>query len=792
MLYQIPVRVWRKLNLIVRLVAISGVLFVLGGSVLLQTMVDQAVDNRRTTLSEILHSETRDVVQIIGEYAVIGDYASIQQALNKRTKRSDIRSVKWSDQTGKTIRADGHPLRIQAPLWFMRWIDISEFKTTAAVTVGGSAYGSVLLELSRTPSINFLWLTFKQQALTLALSAVIFYTIMILFLWKELIPLQALVKATGKFGEGDHTLRIQPAGAPEISAGIAAFNRMADTIQKLLASTLDKEAHLQAVMNNIDDAIVIMDERHVIESFNQATPRLFANPVHQLTGRPLMWLLDGAWAEIKSTPGDLFPKLEVETHGRRGDGALFPINLRIKPFQLLGRSLFIANIRDITKRRKAEALVAEGRERLEIYQATTEQELRLAHHIFETITSEAARKPAPIELWTRPMGLFNGDLFLHEYSPSGELLVILCDFTGHGLGAAIGAIPVADVFLGMSKKGYGIAEIATEINNKLKRMLPTGHFCAACLISINQAAQGLEIWNGGLPPVLIMDEDRKVMRRVASNKLPLGIASPNEFDARTEIISLQGVLSVFMCSDGLTETRNALDEMLGQTALETMIETAPSTDSWLDGVKSQMIDFMGECALSDDLSLLHIQCDRLCVAPTMDVNPETRISSESPQGGWRIELQLSGEMIKNCTPIPLLMSWLTSLDFSELQRSHIYTILSELINNAVDHGLLRMESGLKTTPNGFENYYAARQKLLEELNHGMLTIELSQKPLDSGKKMILIAVKDTGKGFDFGQVFSQLKDNNKNFGRGIALVDTLSSKVHYKHCGNSVVVEYAA
>lgn len=792
MAHRLPVRVWGKLGLTFRLVVISGVLFVLGGSVLLRTMVEQVVDNRRTTLSESLQSETQDVTQIIGEYAVIGDYASIQQVLSKRAKRTDILLVEWKDQAGKAILADSSVLRVQAPTWFIRWIDIPPFKATAAVRVGGNVYGSVLLELSHAPSINFLWQTFKQQALILGLSMAVFYTIMILYLWNALMPLQALVKGTIKFGEGDHSVRVQPAGAPEISASIAAFNRMADTIQNLLAFSLEKETHLHAVMNSIDDAIIIMDEWHVIESFNQATPRLFANSTDQLHGCHLMSLLEGSWEEKYHTPEDQFQGLETETYGRRGDGALFPINLKIKKLQSQGRFLFMANVRDITNHRKAEALRAQELERLEIYQATTEQELRLAHHVFQTITSENARKPAPIELWTQPMGLFNGDLLLYEYSPSGELRVILCDFMGHGLGAAIGAIPVADVFLGMSKKGYGISDIAAEINNKLKRILPTGHFCAACLISVNQDQQSMEIWNGGLPPILILGKDREIIRRVVSRKLPLGILATKEFDAHTEIISLQGVRSAFVYSDGLVEVHNAQNEMMGQAALEKMIEALPSTNSWLESVKSETIRFLGDCTLGDDLSLLHIRCDTPYASPVVavDPHPETAMGSETVHGSWRIELQLSGDMIKNCTPIPLLMSWLIGLNFSELQRSHIYTILSELINNAVDHGLLRIDSMLKSKPNGFEDYYATRQKLLAELNHGILTVQLSQIQLDHNKKTIQISVKDTGKGFNFGQIFSRLDNNDKSFGRGIALVDSLSNKLHYSNGGNSVVVEY--
>ena len=36
--------------------------------------------------------------------------------------------------------------------------------------------------------------------------------------------------------------------------------------------------------------------------------------------------------------------------------------------------------------------------------------------------------------------------------------VLLGDFTGHGLPAAVGAMPLAEVFYGMTAKGYGLPE----------------------------------------------------------------------------------------------------------------------------------------------------------------------------------------------------------------------------------------------------------------------------------------------------------------------------------------------
>ena len=53
-----------------------------------------------------------------------------------------------------------------------------------------------------------------------------------------------------------------------------------------------------------------------------------------------------------------------------------------------------------------------------------------------------------------PVSIFNGDLLLATRTPSGSLYVMLGDFTGHGLPAAVGAIPVAEVFMGWQRKDF--------------------------------------------------------------------------------------------------------------------------------------------------------------------------------------------------------------------------------------------------------------------------------------------------------------------------------------------------
>ncbi len=138
--------------------------------------------------------------------------------------------------------------------------------------------------------------------------------------------------------------------------------------EQLRASEAWKEAIFQSAL----DGIITVDHEGRITDFNEAAEKIFRRTRGDVLGRQAVTTLvppelrEGQRSEIERhvLAGDsTIVGRRIETLGMRADGTEFPIEMAVTPLEVQGRHLFIAFVRDITDRRRAdEALRASGRQ----------------------------------------------------------------------------------------------------------------------------------------------------------------------------------------------------------------------------------------------------------------------------------------------------------------------------------------------------------------------------------------------------------------------------------------------
>ncbi len=88
-----------------------------------------------------------------------------------------------------------------------------------------------------------------------------------------------------------------------------------------------------------------------------------------------------------------------------------------------------------------------------------QHEEEIAEKIFSGAVITGNVMPEKLKSLMRPAAVFSGDVLLTAYAPNGDLNVLLGDFTGHGLSAALGALPVSETFRAMTVKGFSVDQI---------------------------------------------------------------------------------------------------------------------------------------------------------------------------------------------------------------------------------------------------------------------------------------------------------------------------------------------
>lgn len=135
------------------------------------------------------------------------------------------------------------------------------------------------------------------------------------------------------------------------------------TTQDLLA----REAHLQSILDTVPEAMVVIDEQGIIQSFSTTAERLFGYSTADAIGQNVKILMPAPYCE--SHDGYITRYLQTGERriigisrivvGQHKDGSTFPIELAVGEMKSGDRRFFTGFIRDLTERQKIEARLQE-------------------------------------------------------------------------------------------------------------------------------------------------------------------------------------------------------------------------------------------------------------------------------------------------------------------------------------------------------------------------------------------------------------------------------------------------
>ena len=185
-----------------------------------------------------------------------------------------------------------------------------------------------------------------------------------------------------------------------VIAGGESFQRSRREAIAVNRDLAAREAHLSSILDTVPDAMIVIDEQGVMQSFSATAERLFGWAGDEVIGQNVKILMPAPHREAH----DGYLERYYRTHerriigigrvvvGQRKDGSTFPMELAVGEMRTEGGRFFTGFVRDLTERQETEARLQELRSELVHISRLTalgEMASTLAHELNQPLSAIA-------------------------------------------------------------------------------------------------------------------------------------------------------------------------------------------------------------------------------------------------------------------------------------------------------------------------------------------------------------------------------------------------------------------
>ena len=282
----------------------------------------------------------------------------------------------------------------------------------------------------------------------------------------------------------------------------------------------------------------------------------------------------------------------------------------------LSRTLLRARIRSFARARQMFEATQRQARTLEHLGEEEGQKKAMAARLMSNLLSSPILEQPCFELHSSAMEAFNGDLVMAAPLGPRSFRILFGDFSGHGIEAAVGSLPVAMDFERACREGEPLGVFLDAAAQRLRSVVPRHRFLAVALMDVDLRTRRATWVNAGMPDLLHIGSSG--LQRLPSTQPPLGILPPPLQKQPPSSLELATGDLIYFQTDGLMETENEAGVQFGWARLT---EGLAACEGELDRVVDALDRFRGDALARDDATLL-----RLRFEPEMTCGAAPRVS----------------------------------------------------------------------------------------------------------------------------------------------------------------------
>lgn len=258
-------------------------------------------------------------------------------------------------------------------------------------------------------------------------------------------------------------------------------------------------------------------------------------------------------------------------------GGRVPVIVSSRTFQNLGSRFGVVTFTDITEQAQAEEELRAANAKLESRQQEIEEDLRLAARVQNSLTpSSFVSDSLRLDVFYHPVHSVGGDFALVRSQDREHISLLVCDVSGHGIGAALVANRIYSETTTHLRSGMPFPDMFEKLNRfLLEDIAGSSMYVTLAAARIDSRLLRMDYAGAGHPPVMLARHGQ-VPKLLESRSMILG-ALPEAVDPTPALhVELQPDDRIIFYTDGITEVFNSRGEMLGTSGLQEIVRQASS------------------------------------------------------------------------------------------------------------------------------------------------------------------------------------------------------------------------
>ncbi|MBL0165978.1 MAG: bacteriohemerythrin [Propionivibrio sp.] len=451
-------------------------------------------------------------------------------------------------------------------------------------------------------------------------------------------------------------------------------------------TTKAQAAHRKAagIIQNIFDAVVIIDEKGTIKTFNPAAEKIFGYKEEDVKGLNVKILMPEPYAAehdgyiekyLNTNVSKILGKNRREVPGKRANGEIFPMDLITSQMRINERLMFIGVVRDITDYKNAEKELDRLREVEKQILENLQREVSIAAAIQANMIPKSSYlfpQHPQIKAFgvARPAKEMGGDFYDAFPIDDNHIVFVIGDVSGKGVPAALFMMETMALLRSKITKPKKFSSALVTINKLLCKNNETNMFVSLFVGLLNVMTGELRFINGGHnAPLLAHGNGRFDLLTVPINIL-LGVHEEAQYEVSS--FQLEAGDTLVLYTDGVTEAVNDQQEFFSlERTIDVLTSTYADVKVLVHGLLNEITAFCGTQSQSDDITIFALQ-----------FNPDSVVSESPVFFEWSDNLSVGIEQIdeQHKTLIELINRLYVEMVSNDAEVETVEEILNELVH----------------------------------------------------------------------------------------------------------------